>query len=408
LRTDPAGSSCQFCGGHVIAHDELFDLEIAHVDCDAFFASVERLDAPHLEGRPIIVGGKGDRGVVATACYIARRFGVRSAMPMARARTLCPEAVILTPRFDRYREISRAIRAMMEEITPQVQMASLDEAYLDIHGCRRLHNAPPAVLLARLARRVETEIGVTISVGLSHAPFLAKIASDLQKPAGFSVIGRSETLEFLGDKPVTLIGGVGPKTERILSDLGIRDVGALRRADPKLLATRLGSAGLRIHRLANGIDCRRIEPNPPARSISSEQTFDRDISGRKALERAVWTECETVAARAKGEGVAGTTVTLRLKLADHRVLSRQMHLDAPTQLAEEMFRAARALLDKVPVSGRFRLAGVGLSDLSAWSGAPVQGLLFDDGAARREAEERAIDAIRAKFGAGAIVKGRSI
>lgn len=407
--TEPgSGPVCPDCGGPVRAHEELFDLSIAHIDADAFYASVEKRDNPKLHHRPLIVGGRGDRGVVTTACYLARRYGVKSAMPMYRARKACPEAVIVAPDFARYREASEAIRARMRPLTPLMQTLSLDEAYLDLTGTTRLHGAPPAVMLARLAREVRDELGLTVSIGLSHAPYLAKIASDLEKPQGFTVIGRAETVSFLDDKPVGLIGGVGARMEQTLKDFGVYRIGDLRRVEPVSLYRRIGDQALKLIDYANGIDHRKIEPNPAAKSISAETTFERNTASRTELERQLWPLCEKVSARAKKAGQAGGTVVLKLKQEDHQSLSRQANLDKPTQLAEDLYRTGCRLLDKAPRGKSFRLIGIGFSELQAADGVQVQQGLFDDGSAKREAAERAIDAIRAKFGDGVAFKGRGL
>lgn len=408
LSTDVASAPCPHCAGKVITHPELFDLSIAHVDADAFYASVEKLDHPELRDKPVIVGSKSGRGVITTACYIARKFGVRSAQPMFMALQRCPEAVIMPTRGDRYREVSAAIRQKMQALTPQLRTVSLDEAYLDLTATERLHRAPPAVVLARLAREIQAEIGVTVSIGLSHAPYLAKIASDLEKPLGFSVIGREETLDFLSDQPVSILSGVGAKTRADLEDLGIHRVGQLRQANPVLVYRKLGAFGMRLMDLAEGRDNTRIEPNEEAKSLSAETTFEKDVASRRSLEAAIWPLCEKVSARAKAAGVIGGTVTLKLKLQDRKALTRQARIDRPTQLAENLYTTAKDLLTQVPARAVFRLVGVGLSDLRDASEGGGQASLFDDGSNRREAAERALDEIRARFGEKAAFKGRSL
>src|SRR6056297_808265 len=250
LTTFATGARCPACRRpRVLSHPELFDLSIAHMDCDAFYASVEKRDDPSLADKPVIIGG-GRRGVVSTACYVARIRGVRSAMPMFQALRLCPNAVVVRPRMEAYAEASRAIRAMMEEMTPAIQPLSLDEAFLDLSGTRKLHGAPPAVMLARLVRRMRTELGLTGSIGLSHNKFLAKVASDLDKPHGFSVIGKADTAAFLRDQPVGLIWGVGAATQEALARTGIRTFSDLLRWDKTDLVARFGSMGERLYHLA--------------------------------------------------------------------------------------------------------------------------------------------------------------
>ncbi len=402
------GRRCPLCRSpRVASHPELHALSIAHMDCDAFFAAVEKRDDPSLRDIPVIVGG-GRRGVVSTACYLARIKGVRSAMPMFQALRLCPEAVVVKPRFAAYLEASRAIRAMMEELTPRIEPLSLDEAFLDLSGTERLHGAPPAVMLARLTRRMERELGLTGSVGLSHNKFLAKVASDLDKPRGFSVIGRAETVAFLAPRPVRLIWGIGPAGQEALERAGIRVVGDVARWKRRDLQARFGHLGDRLWHLARGEDAREVHEREVEKSISNETTFHADTADRDALDGHVWRMSEKVSGRAKAKGHAGSVVVLKLKRHDHRLLTRRTSLREPTQVADLIYRAARALLDQVEEPGPFRLLGVGLSGIVDASAADREGDLLDPGAARRIRAERAADAIRARFGTDAILKGRAL
>ncbi|MBP1807180.1 DNA polymerase-4 [Rubellimicrobium aerolatum] len=389
------------------AHPELFALSLAHMDCDAFFAAVEKRDNPALRDVPVIVGG-GKRGVVSTACYLARIRGVRSAMPMFEALRLCPEAVVVEPRFAAYVEASRAIRAMMDEMTDRIEPLSLDEAFLDLSGTERLHGAPPAVMLARLTRRMERELGLTGSVGLSHNKFLAKVASDLDKPRGFSVIGRAETAEFLAPRPVRLIWGIGPAGQAALERAGVRVIGDLLRWERRDLQARFGSMGERLWHLARGEDAREVRAGREAKGISNETTFSADTSDRNVLDGHLWRMAEKVSGRAKAQGLAGRVVVLKLKRADHRLLTRRVSLREPTQIADAIYRAARGLLDQVEEPGPFRLLGVGLGEIAEGARADREGDLLDPEAARRARAERAADAIRARFGEGAILKGRAL
>ena len=399
---------CPACGSpRVVTHPELWDLAIAHMDCDAFYASVEKRDNPALAARPVIIGG-GRRGVVSTACYIARIRGVRSAMPMFQALRLCPEAEVIRPRMAVYAEVSRAIRAMMLELTPAVEPLSLDEAFLDLSGTARLHGAPPAVMLARLARRMQAELGLTGSIGLSHNKFLAKIASDLDKPSGFSVIGRAGTADFLRDRPVSLIWGVGQSTLAALNGAGIHCFADLLRWEERDLVARFGAMGARLWHFARGQDHRRVAADAPVRSISNETTFAEDTADPDLLDGHLWRLAEKVADRAKARALAGRVVTLKLKRADYALLTRRRSLREPTQLADTLYRAARALMDQAPQGVAWRLVGVGLSDLMAEEGADRAGDLLDPDAPRRAAAERATDAIRARFGPDAIRKGRAL
>ena len=399
---------CPSCGSpRVLSHPELDTLTIAHMDCDAFYASVEKRDDPSLEGKPVIIGG-GRRGVVSTACYVARIRGVRSAMPMFQALKLCPEAVIIKPRMDAYVEASRAIRKMMEDLTPAIEPLSLDEAFLDMTGTARLHGAPPAVMLAHLVRRMKTELGLTGSIGLSHNKFLAKVASDLDKPHGFSIIGAAETTDFLRDKPVRLIWGVGAVTRASLDKAGIRTFADLLRWEQTDLVARFGSMGDRLWHLARGQDHRRISANAPVKSISKETTFNDDTSDRDILDGHIWRLSEQVADRAKARDIAGRVVTLKLKRSDFKSLTRRVSLTDPTQLADRIYRHARALFDQLDDKGPFRLIGCGISELTTAEGADLAGDLLDPDATKRSRAERATDTIRNRYGARAIVKGRSL
>jgi DNA polymerase-4 len=408
LHAFDGGTRCPACGGpRVLTHPELDRLSIAHLDCDAFYASVEKRDNPQLRDRPVIVGG-GTRGVVSTCCYIARISGVRSAMPMFQALKLCPEAVVVKPRMAVYADVSRRIRAMMEALTPAIEPLSLDEAFLDLTGTARLHGAPPAALLARLAKQMEDEVGITASVGLSHNKFLAKIASDLDKPRGFAVIGRAETLAFLAPRPVRLIWGVGDAGQAALAGAGIRSIADLLAWDRRDLQARFGSMGERLWHLARGEDDRPVRRDSAMKSVSAETTFAADTADPDLLDGHLWRLAERVADRAKAKGLAGRTATLKLKRADFSLVGRRIALPEPTQSADRLYRAARALLDAARDPGPFRLVGVGLADLVAAAEADRMADLLDPSAARRRDAERATDAIRARFGRDAIFKGRSL
>lgn len=408
--TAPTGRAprCPACQSpRLVAGAELFDLSIAHMDCDAFYASVEKRDNPALRDRPVIVGG-GQRGVVTTACYIARIHGVRSAMPMFKALQLCPEAVVVKPRFEAYSVASREIRAMMEDLTPAIEPLSLDEAFLDLSGTTRLHGAPPAVLMAGLIRRMEGELRLSGSVGLSHNKFLAKIASDLDKPRGFSVIERAQTDAFLRGKPVSIIWGVGAATRAQLDRAGIASIDDLLRWGDRDLVARFGAMGLRLWHLARGQDTRRVAPDRAVKSISRETTFEADLTDIEVLDGHLWRLADQVSVRAKAKALAGRVVTLKLKRSDHRILTRRHSLNAPTTLADVIYRTARPLLDAARDAAPFRLLGVGLSELSDADGPGYSPDLLDPQAARRAQAERAMDRLRARFGPGSVVKGRSL
>lgn len=403
-----SGARCPACRSpRVLLHPELNQLSIAHMDCDAFYASVEKRDNPALRDVPVIVGG-GTRGVVSTCCYLARIHGVRSAMPMFQAMKLCPQATVVKPRMQVYVQVSRAIRAMMEVLTPAIEPLSLDEAFLDLTGTERLHGFPPAVTMARLIKRMETELGLSGSVGLSHNKFLAKIASDLDKPRGFSVIGCAETEAFLRPKPVRIIWGVGTATQASLEKAGIRTIADLLRWDRADLVARFGSMGERLWHLARGEDHRRVNRDEKLKSISKETTFFEDTSDADILDGHLWRLAEQVADRAKAKALSGRTVTLKLKKGDFQLISRRHALTDPTQLTDRIYRAARDLFQAEVLKGPFRLIGVGISDLAPEDQADLAGDLLDPDATKRAKAERATDAIRAKYGRDAIVKGRSL
>jgi DNA polymerase-4 len=387
-------------------HSELHRLGIAHLDCDAFYAAIEKRDNPELRDKPLIVGG-GKRGVVSTCCYIARIRGVRSAMPMFKALEACPEAVVVKPDMQKYAKVGREVRQMMRDLTPLVEPLSIDEAFLDLTGTERLHHASPAISMAKLQTRIEKEIGITVSVGLSYCKFLAKIASDMDKPRGFSAIGQEEALAFLAAKPVSLIWGVGKAFETKLAKDGITRISQLQKMDESDLMARYGSMGRRLWRLSRGLDDRSVSASSVAKSISAETTFLEDISDGAELARRLWPLCEKVAARAKASDASGQTVVLKLKTADFRIRTRSVTLPDPTQLAEVLYRIGAPLLAKEADGTAFRLLGIGLSQLGAGDLADPPDML-DPKATRRAEAERAMDKVRAKFGAEAIIKGRGI
>lgn len=373
-----SGPDCPRCGSRrVVEHPDLLDLSIAHVDCDAFYASVEKRDDPSLADRPVIVGHPGGRGVVTTACYVARRFGPRSAMPMYKALELCPQAVVIPPDMAKYKRVSEQIQALFRRATPLVEPVSLDEAYLDLSPAVRLVDKPAAVLLARLARAVERRVGITVSVGLSCNKFLAKMASDLDKPRGFSVIGGgAEARVFLAPRPVTAIHGIGPATAARLADMGIATVAQLQAMGEADLVARLGRWGRELAGLVQGVDPRPVTPDRPAKSVSNETTFGRDIADPARLAAALEPLAVKVAGRLERAGLAGTTVVLKLKTADFRVLTRNHRLADPTRRADTILRAALALLEREADGRAFRLIGVGVAELCEGARADPPGL-FD-------------------------------
>jgi DNA polymerase-4 len=396
---------CPGCGSpRLRSHAELFSLSTAHVDCDAFYASVEKRDDPSLRDKPLIIGG-GVRGVVSTCCYIARQSGVRSAMPMFKARQLCPDAVIIKPNMAKYVAVSRQIREHMDALTPLVEPLSIDEAFLDMSGTQALHKAPPALVLARFARTVETEIGVSISVGLSHNKFLAKVASDLDKPRGFAVIGQAETLAFLAPKPISLIYGVGKVFTETLRKDGLVTIGQLQDEPPENLMRRYGETGARLARLARGEDSRRISSDDAMKTISSETTFNTDISDLDQLSTELLKVTERLSERLKAKQVVGDTVTLKLKSAGFRLRTRARHLMIPTQLANVIYDTGLSLLEREVDGTAFRLIGIGVSGIDAHVGSDPADLL-EPAIARKAAAERAMDRVRNRFGREAVVRGK--
>jgi DNA polymerase-4 len=401
---DPRAERCEACGSpRLLAHPERDALSVAHVDCDAFFAAVEKRDDPTLADKPVIIGG-GKRGVVATACYIARTYGVRSAMPMFKALKACPDAVVIKPDMEKYKVAGRAVRELMLELTPAVEPVSIDEAFLDLTGTERVHHGSPARTLARFARRVEAEVGITVSIGLAPNKFLAKIASDLAKPRGFSVIGRAEAAGFLAGKPVSLLPGVGAAAQRRLARAGVTLVGHLREVDPKTLFAALGRDSQRLVQLARGEDGRRVTPERETKSISAETTFDADLSAFDDLEPILWRLSEKVSRRLKAAGLAGRSVTLKLKDTEFRLLTRTRSGLPPTQLAARLFEPARHLLRGACDGTAFRLIGIGAGDLCAGAEAD-RGDLADQDVVRQAKVEAAIDRIRDRFGGRALLKG---
>ena len=406
--------ACQACGSHkLLCHPELFDLSIAHVDCDAFFASVEKRDNPDLADKPVIIGG-GRRGVVAAACYNARVYGVRSAMPMFKALKACPHAVVISSSMANYVYEGRRIKKIMSEYTPLVQSLSVDEAFLDLTGTERLHGVPPAVTLIKLQRRIADEIGVTVSVGLSYNKFLAKTASDLDKPHGFAVIGRAAALDFLAPKPVGFIFGVGPAFSRSLKKFGILTIADVRTRSDTYMMKQFGEAGLRLARLARAEDFRPVKPADIRKSISTEITFNEDIGNEEELTDKLWQVCVKTADRAKAKNMAGLVITLKLKSSHFKTVTRRRTLSEPAQLADTIFQTClpslhAELTDKATGKNKgqkFRLIGAGLSGLCAPTG--DSGDLLDPKAGLRRRAERASDIARKKFGKDAVVTGRSL
>ncbi len=400
----PPGPVCAACGSRrIVRHNELFRLHIAHVDCDAFYASVEKRDRPELAGRPVIVGG-GVRGVVTAACYIARMHGVRSAMPMFQALKACGDAEVIRPDFAKYGAAARQIRALMADLTPLVQPLSIDEAVLDLSGTAALHGAPPAAVLARLARRIEAEVGVTVSIGLAPNRLLSKLAAGRDKPRGFAVLG-SDAAAILAGEPVRLLPGVGPAQERKLHALGITHLAHLQALDDRAALARLGEDGPALARRARGEDARIVDPGQDTKSISAETTFDADLADPRTLETHLWRMAEKLARRLREKGFAAGGVVLKLKTTRFAGRTRAQRLPGPTALPDLLFQAGRGLLQREADGTAFRLIGLGAHPLLPGRLAD-QPDLADPEAPRRVAMQRAMDQLRSRFGDGVIGRGR--
>ena len=362
--SEPEDGGCPACGGsRCVSHSELDTLTVAHIDCDAFYAAIEKRDDPSLREKPLLVGHPGGRGVVTTACYIARKYGPRSAMPMFKALELCPDAVVIPPDMAKYREVSQQIRSIFLSTTPVIEPVSLDEAYLDLSEDNRLDPRPAACSLAEIARRIEREINITVSIGLSYNKFLAKLASDLEKPRGYSVIGKSEAKDFIAPLPVSKINGVGEATARRMEKNGISTIGHLQSVSELQLVSQYGKFGRRLAKYAQGEDDRKVTPHRAPKSVSAETTFRQDITSGQQLCDAIRPLCERVAARLVRSDIAGGTLVLKLKTHDFRVLTRNLRLAHPTQQADVLFRNAVPMIEREANGRAFRLIGVGVSDL---------------------------------------------
>lgn len=399
---------CPECGKpRTVSHAELLTLSIAHIDCDAFYASVEKRDNPELASKPLIIGGESNRSVVSTCCYIARMSGVRSAMPMYKAKKLCPDAIIIPPNMGLYRQVGHQVRDMMRELTPLVEPLSIDEAFLDLSGTDRLHRAPAAVQLARFAAKVERDIGITISIGLAPNKFLAKLASDMNKPRGFTVIGESDKMGILAPLPISRIYGVGAKSAQVLARDGLSEIRQLQMMDEASLIRRYGETGMRLYRLARGIDTRKVSAEQAVKSVSSERTLDRDLVTYDELERKLWRLSENVSNDLKAKNLAGLTITLKLKTSMHRTITRSRTTEMPTQLTGTIFEVGQQLLRPLADGTPYRLIGIGVSHFRPLSEAD-QPDLVEPLRTKRNTAEKAMDNLKGRFGKSAIMKGRSI
>lgn len=409
----PKAARCANCGSaRLLAHPELEDLSIAHIDCDAFYATVEKRDDPSLLDKPLIIGG-GTRGVVSTACYIARRYGVRSAMPMFKALKACPDAVVIRPDMTKYVEVGRAIRKILESATPLVEPISIDEAFLELDGSRRLFKQPPAGILAGLANRIEAELGVTASIGLSYNKFLAKLASDMDKPRGFAVLGRADAPDVIATLPVGALPGVGKRFVEKLERDGFRHVSDLARLPPGCLMERYGASGARLEAYARAEDPRKVSTERKTKSISSETTLQTDFGDLETLRPILWQTAEKVSAKLKAKNYAAGAVVMKLKTGGFKILTRQRAAEPPTQLAERLYRIAEPMLLAELDGRKFRLIGLGAVNLQKINETVDQDDLLaaatpGESTARHIKLEAAMAAIRSKVGNSAIYKGRAI
>ena len=372
---------CTRCEGpRWLAHAEIETLGIAHIDCDAFYASVEKRDRPELKDEPVIVGHPGGRGVVTTACYIARQFGVRSAMPMFQALEQCPHATVIAPEMAKYKRVSDDIRTIFGATTSIIEPVSLDEAYLDLTDDYRTEAPPAAEALALIAARVVREVGITVSIGLSCNKFLAKLASELRKPHGFSVIGQAEAKSFLGPLSVRKIHGVGAVTAQRMEASGLKTIADLQALPEAALVARFGKFGQRLAQFAHGEDSRRVTPDRPTKSISAETTFNQDTGSAERLREVAGPLSQRVAAQLARKGLAGRSVVLKLKTSDFRLLTRSRSLAHPTQRADIIFESVAGLIDKEADGRTYRLIGVGIGDLGeATSADPIDLFSFSAG-----------------------------
>lgn len=398
-------TTCPSCASpRLISHSELHKLTISHIDCDAFYASIEKRDNPELNSKPLIIGG-GKRGVVSTCCYIARTYGVRSAMPMFKANKLCPNAVVIPPEMKKYSTVSKQIRKIFDELTPAVEPISIDEAFLDLSGTEKLHGLSAAKLLSRTAKKIENDIGITVSIGLSYNKFLAKLASDLNKPNGFSIIGINEAKEFLAKQPVNKIWGVGKILNSKMKRAGITQIGQLQKMELKKLVKDYGIMGERLYYLSRGDDSRAISSKRKAKSVSNETTFNQDIADYGTLRKQLWKLCEKLSATLKTKQLSAKTITLKLKTSNFRGITRSVTLDGYTQMAEIIFDQGCQLLKPECNGLEYRLIGIGVSGFSddQFSDLPD---LIDNKKENKIKTEKAIDKIRNKFGTKVIHKGR--
>ena len=401
-------SRCFNCNSpRIVSHKDLLNLSVAHIDCDAFYASIEKRENPDLKNLPVIVGSP-NRGVVTTCCYIARINGVKSAMPIFKAKKLCPNAVFIPPRIGYYKKTTNSIKQMLAKLSPIIEFVSLDEAYIDLKGTYRLHGEAPAVQLARIAKQIEVKLGITISIGLSYNKFLSKLGSELEKPRGFSIIGPSDTTSLLKDKSISQILGVGKKTKSTLETNGITLISDILKFEKSHLKELLGSFGENLWFLARGIDKRKIIPNRKAKSISCEQTFHKNQSKSEILYSYLWDLTEEISSRLRSQSLLAEKISLKLKDAHFRIVVRSTNINNPSNSAEVIFQASKVLLKNNISTGPFRLIGLTLTKFSSSDTFSRNKDFFETPNNHIAATELAIENIRSKFGKNSIIKGRSL
>jgi DNA polymerase-4 len=376
---------------------------ILHIDMDAFYASVEKLDDPRLKHKCVIVGGTSNRGVVSAASYEARRFGVHSAMPIYQAKQKCPHGVFVPPRMGRYKEVSKKVMALLEEFSPLVEPVSIDEAYMDITGCQRLFGEPQEIA-REIKRRIFESVHLTCSIGVAPNKFLAKIASDLEKPDGLTLIMPEQVPQFIESLPIRKVPGVGKKMTRQLEVLGIRTLGDVHRLPEKALLKHLGKFGRRLRALSTGSDASPVTPHTPHKSISSERTLAADTRDVKLLKRYLLSQSAEVARQLRQTGVRAKTIVIKIKNADFKTVTRRTTIAIPTQSSDTIYKAAAQLLDAFKMTQKIRLIGVGTTGFSAVT-ASVQMGLFEKKETpgdNWEKVDKALDSISRKFGTDVI------
>ena len=379
---------------------------ILHIDMDAFYASVEQLDNPWLKGKCVIVGGTSNRGVVSASSYEARKYGVRSAMPIFQARQRCPDGVFVPPRMERYKEMSKKFMTILRDFSPRVEVVSIDEAYMDISGSRRLHGNPEKVAMD-IKNVIQKNLGLTCSVGVAPGKFLAKVASDMDKPDGLTVILPGDVAQFIRRLPVQKVPGVGKKTYLHLEALGIKNLGDVKEFPEKMLLDRLGKFGHRLIELSAGIDHSKVTPWSPHKSISSERTLSKDTRDKKVLHKHMLKQSEEVARQLRKACFRARTITLKIKHGDFKQFTRSKTINMPTRSSETIYRHAADLLDNYPLTQQIRLIGVGTSGFKS-AGQPVQLNLFDPLEKHDktwEKVDRTVETIAQKFGRDVIKRG---